>query len=103
MIIFNEFYFTEKSKKTDLVAQSLIPRKPLSSFPCFMSSFWFCMSSFTLSMGAADVFEMAAAVPERKKLSVKPNLVLEDEGEVAAAAAAEDEAVEDILEREEGS
>ena len=59
-------------------AQSQTPSNFASSFPCFSNSFWFCTSSLTRSIGAADVFEMAAAVPDRKKFSAKPSfLVLE--------------------------
>ena len=60
-------------------AQSKTPSNLASSFPCFSSSFWFCTRSLTRSIGAADVFEMAAAVPERKKFSAKPSFLPPDD------------------------
>ncbi len=57
-----------------LFAQSATPLNLTSSFPCLSSSFWFWMSSLTRSIGAADVFEIAAAVPDSAKLSKKPSL-----------------------------
>ena len=60
-------------------AQSKTPSNLASSFPCFSSSFWFCTRSLTRSIGAADVFEMAAAVPERKKFSAKPSFLLPED------------------------
>jgi hypothetical protein len=46
--------------------QSLTPVYPLSRRPCLSSSPWFWTSSFTRSIGAAPVFDTAAAVPVTK-------------------------------------
>ena len=56
-----------------LVVQSMTPEYGLSMRPCFNISAWFWTRSFTLSMGAAAVFEMTAAAPERAKFSAKLN------------------------------
>ena len=60
-------------------AQSKTPSNLASSFPCFNNSFWFCTRSLTRSIGAADVFAIAAAVPERKKFSAKPSFLLPED------------------------
>ena len=68
---FRQIRFFFKKKKI----LPLTPEYFWFNFPCLSNSFWFCRSNFTLSIGAALVFEIAAAVPLRKKFSVKPNLV----------------------------
>ena len=50
-------------------AQSSIPEYGLFKHPCFIISFWFCISSLILSIGAAAVLDMVAAIPEIKKVS----------------------------------
>ena len=50
-------------------AQSSIPEYGLFKHPCLIISFWFCISSLILSIGAAAVLDIVAAIPEIKKVS----------------------------------
>ena len=51
------------------LAQSIIPEYGCFKVPCFIISFWFCIKSFTRSIGAAVVFDMIAAAPDMTKIS----------------------------------
>ena len=52
-------------------AQSSIPEYGCFKYPCLIISFWFCISSLILSIGAAAVLDMVAAIPEIKNVSWK--------------------------------
>ena len=58
------------------MVQSQTPAYGLSRRPCLIISDWFWTRSLTRSMGAAAVFETAAATPESMKFSKKPNFLL---------------------------
>merc|ERR1719362_2358476 len=61
--------------------QSITPVYGLSSRPCLIISSWFWTSSLMRSIGAAAVFEIPAAIPDRRKFSAKlRSVILEDCG-----------------------